>query len=114
MTLQTRHSQQLEELAEILSLDKAEVLRHGLITALTERVWHLKERLRGLTTRYGSLKKLEHRIRAEGVSPDNHSRYHDLLEWLLQEPLTPIKILGGTLILTGIYLALRTPARASV
>ncbi|MCI2436625.1 DMT family transporter [Candidatus Acetothermia bacterium] len=32
--------------------------------------------------------------------------------FLLQEPLTLLKIFGGSLILCGIYLALRTPARA--
>ncbi|MCS6937440.1 MAG: DMT family transporter [Candidatus Bipolaricaulota bacterium] len=32
--------------------------------------------------------------------------------FLLQEPLTPLKLFGGALILTGIYLALRAPGSA--
>ncbi|MCS6937438.1 MAG: hypothetical protein NZ610_03940 [Candidatus Bipolaricaulota bacterium] len=69
------------ELEDLLPVGREELLRRGLLTVLTERIWHLKERLRQLTEQHGSLSQLERRIKREGLSPDDHSLYHDWLEW---------------------------------
>ena len=70
-----------QELADLLPVSREELLRRGLLAVLTERIWHLKERLRQLAEQHGSLSQLEQRIKREGISPDDHSLYHDLLEW---------------------------------
>jgi hypothetical protein len=70
-----------QELEDLLPVSREELLRRGLLAVLTERIWHLKERLRQLTEQHGSLSRLEQRIQRESVSPDDHSLYHDLLEW---------------------------------
>ncbi|MBI5253924.1 MAG: hypothetical protein HY930_05970 [Euryarchaeota archaeon] len=36
---------------------------------------------RKLTAKYASLEKLEERIKKEGVKPEDHTLYNDLLEW---------------------------------
>ena len=71
----------IKALEDILPVSQEELLHRGLLAVLTERIWHLKERLRQLADQHGSLSRLERRIKAEGVSPDDHSLYHDWLEW---------------------------------
>lgn len=66
---------------DVLPVSREELLRRGLLAVLTERIWHLKERLRQLAEQYGSLSQLERRIKTEGVPPSDHSLYHDWLEW---------------------------------
>jgi aspartyl/asparaginyl-tRNA synthetase len=42
-----------------------------------------------LRARYGSIEQLQQKIKAKGVSPDDHSLYTDLLEWqAIQHELT--------------------------
>jgi len=81
MPLQTRHTPEMKEILDLLPLDREAILRKGLLTALTERIWQLKERLRELTAQHGALYRLEQRIKNEGLSPNDHSLYHDRLEW---------------------------------
>jgi hypothetical protein len=81
MALQTGHTLPLKEILGLLPMDREAVLRRGLLSALTERIWQLKERLRQLAVEHGSLQQLEQRIKAEGISPNDHSLYHDRLEW---------------------------------
>ncbi|MCL6643081.1 MAG: hypothetical protein K6T71_07160 [Candidatus Bipolaricaulota bacterium] len=79
MTLKTKRRAQ--DLEELLPVSREELLRRGTFSVLTERIWHLRERVHQLAERHGSLNQLERRIKAEGVSPDDHSLYHDWLEW---------------------------------
>lgn len=81
MELQTEQIKRVQDLADLLPFSQEEILRRGWLSALIERIWQLKARLHQLTDRHGSLSRLERRIKAEGVSPDDHSLYHDLLEW---------------------------------
>lgn len=71
----------VQEFEDLLAVSREELLRRGLLAVLTERIWQLKERLRQLTEQHGSLSQLERRIKTEGISPDDHSLYQDLLEW---------------------------------
>ncbi len=50
-------------------------------TGITERIIELRRAALDLQQRYGSLGKLEERTEREGVSPDDHALYTDLLEW---------------------------------
>lgn len=47
----------------------------------SERIIALKKAAAWLQRDYGSLEALERRVQAEGVSPDDHTLYTDLLEW---------------------------------
>ena len=53
----------------------------GVTSEITERIVELKRSARELRHKYGSLEDLQHRIQQEGVSPDDHTLYTDLLEW---------------------------------
>jgi len=79
MTFKTKRRAQ--DLEELLPVSREELLRRGTLSVLTERIWQLRERVHQLAERHGSLATLERRIKAEGVSPDDHSLYHDWLEW---------------------------------
>jgi hypothetical protein len=48
---------------------------------VSERIIALKKAGARLQRDYGSLEALERRVQAEGVSPDDHTLYTDLLEW---------------------------------
>ena len=49
--------------------------------ALVERIMALKKTVARFQGRYKSLEDLERKIQAEGVPPDDHTLYTDLLEW---------------------------------
>ena len=46
-----------------------------------KRVQELWRAALDLQQRHGSLSKLEKQIEQEGISPDDHTLYTDLLEW---------------------------------
>ena len=75
------NSQLLKEVVAILPFDQEDLLYKGIATAITERIVELKRASAQFNRRYGSLENLEQKIRAEGVSPDDHTLYGDLLEW---------------------------------
>jgi|FaiFalDrversion3_1042247.scaffolds.fasta_scaffold80201_1 hypothetical protein len=79
MTLKTKR--RAEDFEELLAVSREELLRRGALSVLTERIWQLRERVHQLAERHGSLAALERRLKAEGVPPDDHSLYHDWLEW---------------------------------
>ena len=79
MTVHT--SQLLERATQVLPLSSDDFLLSGITAEATDRLVALKKadfRLRG---RYGSPEKLQKQIKVEGVSPDDHTLYTDLLEW---------------------------------
>ena len=60
--------------------DKDIILR-GITAEVVERIVQLKKARDGLEQKYGSLEGLERRMEQQGVSPDDHTLYTDLLEW---------------------------------
>jgi hypothetical protein len=71
----------LEEVVAILPLSQEDLLYKGIATAITERIVELKRANQQFVKRYGSRRELERRIEIEGVPPDDHTLYGDLLEW---------------------------------
>lgn len=71
----------LEQSTAVLPLSDEELIYKGIATALSERILALKKAMTRLHKKYGSLEELENAIQTEGVSPDDHTRYTDLLEW---------------------------------
>lgn len=65
----------------LLPMTEEEVLLRGITTGITERIIELRRAVLDLQQRCGSLNKLEERIEREGISPDDHTPYVDLLEW---------------------------------
>ncbi len=73
--------QLLAQATQILPLSEEELIQKGIAVGVSERIFVLKQRLAHLQPVYGGLSHLEQRIQAEGVSPDDHTLYTDLLEW---------------------------------
>lgn len=71
----------LSKALEILPSSKEEVVLSGVIAKINERIVELKMSERKLIAKYKSIEKLEGRIKKEGVKPEDHAMYNDLLEW---------------------------------
>ena len=71
----------LERATAILPMSDEELVYKGIAASLAERMMALRRAATRLEGRYGSLAELEQAIEREGVSPDDHTRYTDLLEW---------------------------------
>ncbi len=71
----------LEKVKKILPDSEDEIIFKGITNSITDRIVELKKSAYRLTKQYGSLEKLENRLKREGVSPDDHTLYQDLLEW---------------------------------
>ena len=71
----------LSRALEILPSSRDEVILSGIVSKITERVVELKNFEKKLIEKYISIKELEKRIEREGIPPDNHILYNDLLEW---------------------------------
>ena len=71
----------LERATALLPVSYEEIILKGITDETVGRIVCLKKTALGLQTKYGSLEVLEQRIRTEGVSPDDHTLYTDLLEW---------------------------------
>jgi len=65
----------------VLPVSGEDLLLRGITAEAVERIFALKRAAAHLQAKYGSLEALEQRIREEGVSPDDHTLYTDLLEW---------------------------------
>jgi hypothetical protein len=80
MTL-TPHTQDLlSRLQGMIALSDDEVVQRGITQATTDRIVELRQRAAQLTARYGNLKTLSEQVQ-QGISPDDHALYTDLLEW---------------------------------
>jgi hypothetical protein len=78
----TSHAQQLlKQVTAILPDSDEDLIYKGIAAGVSERMLDLKKVLAQLQTKYGSLEQLELRIKAAGVSPDDHALYTDVLEW---------------------------------
>jgi len=80
-TTGTQLRQFLQKATATLSISDEDLLLRGITTEATERIFSLKRAALRLQAKYGSLEALEQRIKLEGVSPDDHTLYTDLLEW---------------------------------
>jgi hypothetical protein len=71
----------LEKAISILPLSDEEVIFKGIAAGISERIMALKKTKSHLIGKYNSLENLEAKIKREGISPDDHTLYTDLLEW---------------------------------
>ncbi len=73
--------QLLERATQVLPVSGDDLLLRGITAETTDRIVALKKANMRLRAKYGSVEVLEQRIQSEGVSPDDHRPYTDLLEW---------------------------------
>lgn len=78
----TSHTQDMVERAKgILPASTDDLLLRGITAETTDRIVSLKKADLRLRSKYRALEALEQRIKNDGVSPDDHGLYNDLLEW---------------------------------
>jgi len=76
------HVQQLlERVTAVLPVSDEDLVYKGIAASVMERIMALKKAEARLQELYSSLEDLERKIQAEGVPPDDHTLYTDLLEW---------------------------------
>lgn len=71
----------LERATALLPVTGEDLIYKGIAVSVSERMMALKRAEARLQQTYGSVEDLEGKTRAEGVSPDDHTLYTDLLEW---------------------------------
>ena len=71
----------LNKALKVLPATEEDIVLTGIISKIAERIAVLKKVERTLIEKYESVEKLEKQIKEEGVSPDDHTAYNDLLEW---------------------------------
>jgi hypothetical protein len=71
----------LERATAILPASDEDLIYKGIAAGVSERIMDLKKSRVRLQRKHGSQKDLERKVETEGVSPDDHSLYADLLEW---------------------------------
>ena len=71
----------LNKALKILPATEEDIILRGIISKITERIAELKKAEKKLVEKYGSIEKLENKIKEEGVPPDDHALYNNLLEW---------------------------------
>ena len=71
----------LERATALLPLSEEELIYKGIAASVAERLLELHKTKARLERTYGALETLEQQIQSEGVSPDDHTRYTDRLEW---------------------------------
>ena len=81
MTLPARAQTLLEKAAALLPISDEDLVYKGIAVGVSEQIMDLKKGEAQLLQRYGSLEALERRVKAENISPDDHTLYTDLLEW---------------------------------
>lgn len=73
--------QLLEKVTGMLPVTDEELIYKGIAVGVSERLMALKKAQAQLREKYHSLEELERKVQTEGVSPDDHTPYTDLLEW---------------------------------
>ena len=71
----------LDQAVAILPWSRDDIIYKGVAAGISERIVELKRSASKMQRQYGSMIELERKIRREGVSPDDHTLYTDLLEW---------------------------------
>ena len=73
--------QLLERATAALPASDEDLIYKGIAAGVSERILSLKKAAAELKRKYNSLEDLERRVKDEGISPDDHTSYTDLLEW---------------------------------
>jgi hypothetical protein len=81
MVVSTRVQELLEKTLAILPITDEDMIFKGITAEVMDRIVELKKAALRFQTKYGSLKDLTRRVEREGVSPDDHTLYTDILEW---------------------------------
>lgn len=81
MTRPAHAHQLLEKTIALLPVSQEDIIFRGIAAEVSERILALKKGAARLQGRYGSVRELERRVQMEGVSPEDHTLYTDLLEW---------------------------------
>ncbi|NBD34536.1 MAG: hypothetical protein GVY30_00890 [Chloroflexi bacterium] len=81
MTTSLEVQQLLDRATAILPLSDEDLIYKGIAAGVAERMMALRKAASYLQERYDSLEALEQMIQTEGVKPDDHTCYTDLLEW---------------------------------
>jgi hypothetical protein len=71
----------LSRALELLPATEEDILLTGIVSKIIARITELKKAEKRLIELYESLETLDRAIKANGVTPDNHTSYNDLLEW---------------------------------
>ena len=71
----------MERAQGVLPVSADDLMLRGIAAETTDRIVALKKADLRLQAKYGSLSGLDQKIKADGVSPDDHRLYSDLLEW---------------------------------
>jgi len=81
MAVASNVQQLLQRVTAVLPSSDEDLIYKGIAAGVTERIMALKKAAAQLQGRYNSLEDLEEKIQAEGIPPDDHTLYTDLLEW---------------------------------
>jgi hypothetical protein len=81
MALPSRAQLLLERATSVLPISDEDLIYKGIAVSVSERIMALKKAEARLQGRYGSFEELERKVKTDGVSPDDHTLYTDLLEW---------------------------------
>jgi len=73
--------QLLERATAILPASDEDLIYKGIAAGVSERILDLKKSRARLQRKHSSQEELERKVKREGVSPDDHTLYTDLLEW---------------------------------
>jgi hypothetical protein len=73
--------QLLDRATQVLPISGDDLIYKGVAAGVAERMMALRKAAARLQEQYSSLEALEQTIQAEGVPPDDHTPYTDLLEW---------------------------------
>jgi hypothetical protein len=71
----------LNKALKVLPATEEDIIISGIISKIAERIAEIKKAQKKLVEKYESVEKLEMKIKEEGVPPDDHTAYNDLLEW---------------------------------
>ncbi|MBI3800553.1 MAG: hypothetical protein HY268_26700 [Deltaproteobacteria bacterium] len=81
MALASRAQLLLERATSVLPISDEDLIYKGIAVSVSERIIALKKAEARLQGQYGSLEELERKVKTDGVSPEDHTLYTDLLEW---------------------------------
>lgn len=81
MTTPPDVQQLLDRATQVLPNSGEDLIYKGIAAGVAERMIALRKAAARLRKQYGSLEALEQAIQTEGVPPNDHTRYTDLLEW---------------------------------
>lgn len=73
--------QLLERATAILPASDEDLIYKGIAAGVSERIMALRKSRTRLQRKHSSQEELERKVKTEGVSPDDHTLYTDLLEW---------------------------------